>query len=406
MALQSPPPLSERMPLWVVLVPGGYWFRQGEITRGWSYLLGVGILLGVLTSPWGRSALPGLISLGETPQIRQGFDMIPGDHSLHFLVDGLLFLVMAGWTLFLWRSGSGPRPFPGLLIPAAAVLSLFSLLPMISTLVLGFTDYRAPDRLPPLALLNWVGAMNFQALFQGELWSESFLRILSWNTLWALGVTSMSFLGAAALSELMEGRVLPGRRVFEFIFFLPYVLPSYFTLLVFRSLMGPQGLVNRILEAANLPSAAFLSDPLAAKLTVLGVNIWLTLPFFFLQVTSLRRQLPEEIHQAAKLDGAGFFTRFFQITLPLVWYRVRPAVFFSFLFQFNNFQGIFVLTGGGPITGSLHYAGETDILLSWIYRLTLNHGLFNLAAVFTLVLFLILGLLALVEGKIFREEEL
>ena len=389
------------------LIPGWGHLYLGH--RSKAVLFGLGFLVsGLLTvfSPSAATGLAGLITLGESPQTLDGFSVIPGDHSLHLLVDGLItllfglvcltiYLVNLWQAFMLGRTKYHNQRIHGFLLvsllPGFLLLVFFIILPFLLTLTVGFTDYRSPDHLPPRALVDWVGLQNFGKLISLDLWKQTLLSVGLWNIIWAVGVTGLSYFLGMGMSGLLANHPIPWPNFWKILFLLPYALPTFFSLLIMRSLFSGTGPINLGLGALGLPALPFLTDPLLARITIILVNVWLTTPFFLLLTSSARTTVGSELYEAAALDGAGSWTQFRRVTLPLVWETTLPVVLLSFFFQFNNLAGIYLLTEGNPSSVNLHYAGQTDILISWIYKLTLFQGQYNLAAVLTTVLACFLG---------------
>ena len=115
------------------------------------------------------------------------------------------------------------------------------------------------------------------------------------------------------------------------------------------------------------------------------------------------------LYEAAELDGASGFQKFRNITLPILFFQTAPVLIMNFAFSLHNFGGIYLLTGGGPSDPGLRYAGRTDILISWVYKLTLDNSQFHMAAIVSILLFIVvagISIFSLTRTRSFREEEL
>jgi arabinogalactan oligomer/maltooligosaccharide transport system permease protein len=131
------------------------------------------------------------------------------------------------------------------------------------------------------------------------------------------------------------------------------------------------GVINRMLGG----DIAWLNDPWLAKLSIILVNTWLGVPYIFLVVTGALQAMPEELLEAAKVDGARPLSAFRLVTFPLLLVALAPLLIASFAFNFNNFNTIYLLTGGGPpIEGAQTPAGHSDILVTYVYRLAFEGG--------------------------------
>ncbi|HJV29105.1 MAG TPA: ABC transporter permease subunit, partial [Gaiellaceae bacterium] len=173
-----------------------------------------------------------------------------------------------------------------------------------------------------------------------------------------------------------------------------YAIPSFLTLLVWAGLLNDDfGVVNNILGT----SIPWLFDPWWAKVSIIIVSLWLTFPYFFLVSLGALQSIPSELVEAARVDGAGPWQVFRRITLPLLLVAVAPLLIASFAFNFNNFNNIFLLTGGNPPTEDQSIAGATDILISYTYKLAFAAGKgtdYALASTISIFIFLIVALIS------------
>ena len=167
------------------------------------------------------------------------------------------------------------------------------------------------------------------------------------------------------------------------------------TLLVFRLLLNGIGPVNNLLNSWGFDSIAFLSDPFLAKVTVIAVSAWVGAPYFMLLISGALTNISSDLYEASEVDGANRFQQFREITLPMVLHQVAPSLVMTFAYNFNNFGAVFLLTEGGPINPEYRYAGHTDILITWIYNLTLKFQQYNMAAVVSIVIFMFLSVIAI-----------
>ncbi len=174
---------------------------------------------------------------------------------------------------------------------------------------------------------------------------------------------------------------------------LPWVVPAFVTILIWKGLFNYHfGAVNGLLGALGIVKIPWLIDPVAARISVLIVSVWLAIPFMTVSASSIIESLPTGIFDAARLDGAGPFRSFFYLTLPLVTRRMIPVLVLGFTASFNNFTAIYLLTSGGPAyPGAIGGAGATDIIISYIFKLTLMSRRYGLAAAYAVVVFAAIG---------------
>ena len=170
-----------------------------------------------------------------------------------------------------------------------------------------------------------------------------------------------------------------------------------------RTIFNTNGPVNIMLRNLCLlgPTQAvpFFTDPTIAKITIICINIWIGVPFTMLSTTGILQNIPKELYEAARLDGAGPFTVFRKITLPYIVFVMTPALITSFAGNVNNFNVIFLLSGGGPATMDYYYAGKTDLLVTWLYNLTITQKDYNLGAVIGIMTFIVLAIVSLITYR-------
>lgn len=279
------------------------------------------------------------------------------------------------------------------LIPIGIAFLFVVVMPIIFSILTAFLNYNR-DHLPPGKLLSWVGLYNFKKLFTVPIWSQTFFKVLIWTILWTLiGTLSSYFLGMFQ-AILVNHKSVKFKNIFRTILILPWAIPQMISLLVFRNMLNGQfGPLNTLLLKLGIISEniPFLSDPLIAKVTVLVVNLWLSFPMFMVMMLGVFANLDKSLYEAAYIDGAGKFQAFKKITFPLVFKATIPNLIMSMAANFNSFGAIYFLTQGGPINEKMQFAGDTDILISWIYKLTLNHQMYDIAAVMSVLLFIIVG---------------
>ena len=204
--------------------------------------------------------------------------------------------------------------------------------------------------------------------------------------------------------------------IFRAIFILPYAVPTVVTMLVWQNLLnGSFGTINRTLIALGIVEAGtilpWLSDPTWAKFTCVMINLWAGFPYFMLLTMGTMTSIREEIFEAARIDGASRWQIFKSITLPSVLYQTMPLIIMSFAHNINNFGAIFFLTGGNPqvADSTVTFAKGTDIVVTWIYNLTVNMQQYHYAAVLAICIFVVLAPFAIFnfrQTKSFKEGEM
>lgn len=387
--------------------------------------------------PIALKGITGLITLGETPTQIIGGKVVQGDHSIFMLINGLITLVIV--LLFLGfyalnivdaRKNGGLRDegarVPGifdsvkkakfrqlpylLLLPAVGFALFVTVIPLVFNVLIAFTNYSAPGHIPDRSLVDWVGLRTFVDLFTQEAWRSTFFGISFWNIVWAVASTGTTFFGGLLLAMMVNHPGIRFKRFWRTVFILPWAVPQFISILVFRVLLnGSFGPINDLLAKLGIPAVPWLSDPTMAKVTVVLVNLWFSTPFLMALMSGVLTTLPRDLYEAAEVDGASGRHKFFGITLPLVLTATAPILIMQFAFNFNNFNLIYLLTDGQPNNPGYYYAGSTDILISWIFKMTLNQSQFNMASAVSILMFLFIAAFSLWNYrrmKSTREEDL
>ncbi|PZR53894.1 maltose ABC transporter permease [Xylanimonas oleitrophica] len=271
-------------------------------------------------------------------------------------------------------------------------------------------QFEAEDgtRLP----VGWrvpVGFDNYVTAFGDERYSGPFLRILAWTVAFAVLSVVTTFLLGLFLAITFNDVRLRGRKAYRTLLILPYAIPGFLAALLWAGLLNRSyGFVNQVLlGGAAIP---WLTDPWLAKLSVLGVNLWLGFPYMFLICTGALQSLPGDVMEAAKIDGAGRWRTWRSITLPLLLVSTAPLLISSFAFNFNNFTLIYMLTKGGPrFEDASVPLGHTDILISMVYSVSGLDGTaakdYGLASALSIVIFVIVGTISALAFRQTRKLE-
>lgn len=384
-----------------------------------------------------RNAMWGLTTLGETTQKRIGFKIQPGDHSIFLMIEGIIFLICG--LLLIWvyylnirdarRVGIardlGQRPnnfketlhviaekgFPYLLLtPSIIFTSFLTILPLLFGIAIAFTNYSGPNHLPPAALVDWVGFQTFIDLFNLKTWNRTFLGVFEWTIIWAILATVTTFFTGLLFAVLLNSKGIRFRAFWRSIYILPWAIPAFVSILIMRNIFnGEFGPINQYLEAIGLAGIPWLSDPFWAKFTLVVVNIWFGFPFWMVLMSGVMTGIDKELYEAAEVDGASPRQRFWRITMPIVMFSTAPLLIMQFAGNFNNFNMIYLLTQGGPVNVDYSYAGSTDILISWIYKLTLDQSQFNMASVVSILIFIVIASISVWNfrrTRAFKEEDM
>ena len=243
-----------------------------------------------------------------------------------------------------------------------------------------------------------VGFKNFSRIIHDPLIRQPFLRVFLWTFIFAAGTVFLSFALGLFLAVTLDKKGMRLLRTYRAILIIPWAVPGFLSLLAWQGLLDQFGIVNnKIIHPVLGTTVPWLSDGNVAKLSCILVSSWLTVPFFFIVSLGALQAIPEELTEAARVDGGGPFQIFRRVTFPLLLVAVGPLLISSFALNFNNFNNIYLLTAGGPPQANSAVAGSTDILISYTYKLAIATGKgqdFALAASVTIIVFFITAILS------------
>jgi len=248
-----------------------------------------------------------------------------------------------------------------------------------------------------------VGFDNFTTAFGDSRYAEPFFKVLVWTFAFAILTVGLTFFLGLFFALVLNDPRVRFRRIMRALLILPYAFPALMSYLLWRGMLNTDfGFVNQVLlGGAEVP---WLTDEWLARAAVLGVQLWVGFPYMFLITTGALQSIPEDVTEAARIDGAGRFRIFRSMTLPLLFIAVAPLLISSFAFNFNNFNGIEMLTEGGPrFPDASVPVGATDILITMVYsisgldgRATTNYGL---ASALSLIIFLIVATISAITFR-------
>lgn len=289
-----------------------------------------------------------------------------------------------------------------LALPLIGIIT-FTIVPLCFMILIAFTSYDHTHQ-PPGNLFTWVGLDNFKAMLaSGSKLADTFWPVLGWTLTWAVFATFTCFILGTLLALLINRQGTKIKGFWRFMFVLSVAIPQFVSLLSMKTIFNANGPVNVMLRHLGViglnDSIPFLTDPTLAKITIICVNIWIGVPFTMLSTTGILQNIPTELYEAARIDGANAFTIFRKITLPYLIFVMTPYLITTFTGNINNFNVIFLLSGGGPDSLEYYYAGKTDLLVTWLYRLTITQKDYNLGAVIGILVFVILATLSLITYR-------
>ena len=371
--------------------------------------------------------IAGLISLAE------GARRI--DRSIIFLIEGIIaiFLLIFAVALYIINfkdvlsvekgviRGIRPRNwfetwtaiteegFPYLVsLPALITIVFIVLVPVTTATLLSFTGMDPQHQ----AKFSWVGIANYRLIALGQgLAGRVFWVIFGWTVLWTLLATSLAISLGFGLALLANNERIKGKPFFRMVFLLPWAVPAFITIMFFSIMFSPSAVLTDILSALAGRTIDIKNNATLTRAVLIGLQGWLGSSYIFLLSTGVLQAIPEDLYEAAQIDGASTWQKIRKITLPLVLFQTAPLLVGQYTFNFNNFSIIYLFNGGGPFNPTVYgnLAGTSDILISYIYKLTIDNQYQAIGAAITIVISM--GLMVFTffgyrNSKAFKEERL
>ena len=334
-----------------------------------------------------------------------------------FVIVGFLLLwrfsVCSGYkALHLRRAGKKPNSFLDdlkdltdnnchklLMSLPTLCLVVFTILPIVYMMCMAFTNYSKEG--DHLVLFDWVGFQNFAALFNPNSSIGSQLgSVLGWTLIWAILATVSNFFLGTIVAMIINRKTVKLQGLWRTCLSMTIAIPQFVSLMVIRSMLQPEGIVNSMLLEAHwiTEKLPFLTNATWARVLVLVINLWVGIPYTIMQVTGILQNIPSEQYEAAKIDGANVFQVFRKITLPYMLFVMTPYLITQFTGNINNFNVIYLLTRGEPVSVG-NTAGATDLLVTWLYKLSVDQQKYNLGAVIGIFTFVALSVVSLVTYR-------
>ncbi|MCM1386396.1 MAG: sugar ABC transporter permease [Bacillus sp. (in: Bacteria)] len=286
-----------------------------------------------------------------------------------------------------------------LTLPVLGVF-IFTVLPIVFMICVAFTNYDANHQ-PPTNLFSWVGLENFKNLFSFGTtgFGSTFLVVLSWTLIWAFFATFLTYFCGMGVAILINKKGIKFKKLWRTILVMTIAVPQFVSLLYVYKMFANDGLVNTYLMKWGWISSAipFWTNATLAKVMIIVINLWIGIPYTMLIMTGLLMNIPEDLYESARIDGANGFQMFKSITLPYMFFVTGPFLLTQFTGNLNNFNVIYLLTTGNPMSLNLsNNAGYTDLLVTWLYKLTVDDTNYRMAAVIGILVFVVTAVISLV----------
>ncbi len=359
---------------------------------------------------------------------------IPGDNSFHIVLYGILSLFVVlffvlvylrstreaydleeavligrhpdGFRRDLSRLGDGQFHLTLLSLPMVG-LFFFTVVPLVTMILIAFTNYDANHEVPE-HLFSWVGLQNFgDMLAGGSSLGATFRRVLTWTLIWAFFATFSSYFLGMFLALLINRKGIRLKKLYRTLFIAAIAVPQFVSLLILSKMLDTGGgtlgsgggIITQLIESLFGYHLQFGLDILTTRICIIIVNLWIGVPYSMLLCSGILMNIPADLYESARIDGARPWRRFRKITLPYMLFVTGPYLITQFIGNLNNFNVIYLLSGGGPGDLSLYTNGAkgTDLLITWLYKLSLGADRnYKLASVIGILVFIISATMSLV----------
>ena len=410
-------------------------FLRGQIVRGVIYLGFEVLFLWYLFTNglYWISMLPSLGKVGPSKEYDAFFDTYVttyNDNSFKILLYGILtlFLIVAFFfTMGLsvknayenqLRKAQGRKInkfiddlkslldekfYKTLLTLPVLGIICFSFLPIVFMILIAFTNYDGTHDGYNTALFTWVGLDNFKTLFSSSGgYFKVFAGILGWTIVWAILATFTNYILGILVAMMINKKGIKFKKMWRTILVMTIAIPQFISLMYVSKMFAKTGIVNGFLLNAGFINTPidFWGTPTLARVLVVVLNIWIGIPYMMLIATGILMNIPADLYESARIDGANPFQQFRYITMPYMLFVTAPYLLTSFTGNMNNFNVIYLLTGGGPgnpnathVTGGVGY---TDLLITWLFKITQGtESAYYMASVVGIIIFIIVSIFTL-----------
>ena len=418
---------------------------RGQILRGLLFLLFEIVFIGfmILSGGYWLSMLPSLGKVGPTEEYNLILDTYTtkyNDNSFQILLYGVLTIFFIIAFIYTWRQNvkqnqiaekilaSGKKLKSGkddlhsivddqfhktlMALPLTGIF-LFTVLPILFMILVAFTNYDGSHNGYTNNLFTWVGLDNFNTMLSWsggaggtQSYAATFGEVLLWTLIWAFFATFTNYFLGMFVAMAINKKGIRFKKGWRTILVLTIAIPQFISLLYVSKMFAKNGIVNGFLMDMGWISKAidFFGDasrPWLARVTVIIINIWIGIPYLMLITTGILMNIPADLYGSAKIDGASGWKQYTKITLPYMLFVTGPYLLTSFTGNMNNFNVIFLLTGGAPTNSAASSAagsvGYTDLLITWLFKITTGQeSKYYLASVIGILVFVVVALISLV----------
>ena len=415
---------------------------RGQILRGLLFLLfeAVFIIYMIFGGAHWLSMLPSLGKVGPSSEynaILDTYTTVYNDNSFKILLYGVLTIFFIIAFIYTWRVNvkqnklseqilrSGKKLKSGkddlrslvddqfhktlLALPLTGIL-IFTVMPIVFMILVAFTNYDGAHNGYSNNLFTWVGLDNFNTLLSwqggnggGQSYSATFGEILTWTLIWAFLATFTNYFLGMFVAMMINKKGIKLKKLWRTILVLTVAIPQFISLLYVSKMFARNGLINLALMDLGWISQPlpFWEDATWARVSVIAINIWIGIPYLMLITTGILMNIPADLYESARIDGANGWQQYTKITLPYMLFITGPYLLTSFTGNMNNFNVIYLLTGGAPTnpaaSGAAGSVGYTDLLITWLFKITTGaESQYYLASVVGIMVFVVVAVISLV----------
>ncbi len=418
---------------------------RGQVLRGVLFLVFEIVFLYYMFVPYGggywMSMLPSLGLQGPSRSYDEVLDQyvtVPMDNSFRILLYGVLTIFFIIAFIYTWRMNikqnqiaeqilrSGKKLKSGkddlrslvddqfhktlMALPLTGIL-IFTVMPIFFMILVAFTNYDGAHNGYTNALFTWVGWENFRTMFSwdagGVNYAATFGEVLTWTLIWAFFATFTNYFLGIFVAMMINKKGIRGKKLWRTILVMTIAIPQFISLLYVSKMFTLNGLINGLLLDLGIVTKAVdfwgstANNGLLARIMVIVINIWIGIPYLMLMATGILMNIPADLYESSRIDGASGWKQFTKITLPYMLFITGPYLLTQFTSNMNNFNVIFLLTGGRPTnsaaSGAAGSVGYTDLLITWLFKITTGSDTkYYLGSVIGILVFIVVAIITLI----------
>lgn len=395
-------------------IPGLGQILNGQWQKGLMFLLG-SLFIYFIAIPYALGfgnyqgeGIAGLISLA------QGGKRL--DRSILFMIEGIISLVFVFLAALIFifsfkdvrkvekKEMAGIRPnnffetkkmlrtdgFPFLITaPALLVIIFIVIVPIVTAIMISFTNMDPQNQ----NKFTWIGLNNYITIAKGQgIAGQAFWHIFGWTVVWTLLASTLAIVLGFIFALLVNNERVRGKKFFRTVYLLPWAIPAFITIMFFSIMTSRGGIIPEALNSLFNVNLDIKNNTFQTRAMLILLQGWLGHSYIFLLTTGVLQAIPKDLYEAASIDGATGFQRTLKITIPLVLFQIAPMLINQYTFNFNNFSIIYLYNQGGPFNPQVYgnLAGSSDILISYIYKLTMESQYQAIGAAVTVFISIIL----------------